>query len=97
MAEHSDFLDRARGFLSAEAKALDKEPELDLEGAARVRLLATWTGQLVRHEAVRGAVDPLDLDEMIEELEEELDALRAARDDALVAEAERYAYDGAEE
>jgi hypothetical protein len=86
MAEHPAFFDRARSFLSAEAKALDRQRELDAEGAARLRLLATWTGQLVRHEAAQGTVDPFDLDDMIEEAEAELGALRAARADALLLE-----------
>jgi hypothetical protein len=79
------FPTRARRFLRVEAKALDQKRELDAESAARLRLLAAWTGQLVRHEASLGNVDPFDLDDMIEEAEGELFALRAARDDPLMA------------
>jgi hypothetical protein len=79
-----DFATRARTFLRAEAKVLDGVREFDPEGAARVRLLASWTVQLVRHQAAQGAVDPFDLDDMIDEAEGELDALRAARLDAVL-------------
>ena len=81
MADHPEFLIRARAFLDAEAKELGKQRELGTEGLARMRLLARWMGDLVRYEAAQSA-DPLELDELIEQLESDLDALRDARHDA---------------
>ena len=79
--EHSEFLIRARAFLDVEAKELGKQRALGTEGLARLRLLARWMRDLACYEAAQSA-DPLELDEMIEDLESDLDDLRAARDEA---------------
>jgi hypothetical protein len=80
-----DFVTRARAFLDAEAKRLDKERKLDPEMAARMRLLISWTGQLLRHEASLGKMDPFDLEEIIEDFEYELSEMRRAADEALLS------------
>jgi hypothetical protein len=91
---------RVRAFLDQEAKVLSERP-LAVDDLARMRLLLKWTGDLTRYDASqRIDVDRIDLEEMIEELEADLEELRAAREDAvdaLEAEEERYACEGAEE
>jgi hypothetical protein len=100
MAEQPEFPIRVRTFLDQEAKTLSEEP-LAVDDLARMRLLLKWTGDLARYDASQGAgVDLIDLDEMIEELEADLDELRAAREDAvdaLEAEEESYPCERAEE
>jgi hypothetical protein len=100
MAEQPRFPIRVRAFLDHETKALSEQP-LASNDLARMRLLLKWTGDLARYDASQGAdVDLIDLDEMIEELEADLEELRAAREDAvdvLEAEEERYACEGTEE
>jgi hypothetical protein len=76
-----DFLARARAFLSAEAKVLDKDSKYDPEAAARIRLLVSWTVLLARHEAAQGVLDEDELDDVIEQLEHELFELQTVRDE----------------
>jgi hypothetical protein len=83
MAEQFEFPIRVRAFLDHEAKTLSEQP-LAVDDLARMRLLLKWTGDLVRYDASHGSgVDLIDLDEMIEELEADLEELRAAREDAV--------------
>jgi hypothetical protein len=103
MAEQAEFRIRVRTFLDQEAKALSEQP-LGVDDLARMRLLLKWTGDLARYDASQGiGVDLIDLDEMIEELEADLEELRAARDDAvderdvLEAEEEHYVGEAREE
>jgi hypothetical protein len=91
MSERPEFLIRARTFLDGETTALSEQPELDGEGSLRLRLLVRWTGDVLGYEAGEGIADSLELDKRMEELESDLEELRAAREDAGDAE---YALEG---
>jgi hypothetical protein len=94
MAEQTEFPIRVRAFLDQERKALSEQPLAD-DDLARMRLLLKWTGDLTRYDASQGSgVDLVDLEEMIEELEADLEELRAAREDAVD---ERDAFEAEEE